>query len=37
MLESNSFKLARLYQIVQLEDNQILQYPSIIAKKVDNL
>ena len=35
MLESKSFKLARLYQIVQSEDNQI-QYPQLIDKKLDN-
>ena len=36
MLESKSFMFARLYQIVQSEDNQI-KYPSITAKEVDNL
>ena len=36
MLESKSYRLARLYQTVQAENNQI-QYPSIIAKKLDNL
>ena len=35
MLESKSFRLARLYQTVQAEDNQI-QYSSLIAKKLDN-
>ena len=36
MLESESFSLVRLYQIVQSEDNQI-KYPSITANKLDNL
>ena len=33
MVESKSFRLVRLYQIVQSVDNQI-KYPSIIAKKL---
>ena len=36
MLESKSFRLVRLHEIVQLEDNRI-QYQSIIDKKLDNL
>ena len=36
MLESKYFRLIRLHQIIQSEDNQT-QCPSIIAKKVDNL
>ena len=36
MLESESFRLVRLHQIVQSEDNQI-KYPSMTAKKLDNL
>ena len=35
MLESKTFRLIRLCQLVQSEDNQI-QYPPLIDKKLDN-